>query len=169
MPPGSSVKKTKKWSPAALEDMADMVASLERVPKERRSELGYWLFERALGRTDPAIWARLARIGSRVPAYASAHYVVTPAVVEPWIEHLLRQNWDLLPTAKWGIIQLARKTEDRTRNINEALRQSVEQRLLKENTQSDWVRLVTEWVPPKESEQAAFLGEALPIGLRWLL
>jgi hypothetical protein len=165
-PSEKKLKKPKNIKPEALDDMLELAASLERVPAARRSELGSWVLERTWTDRDPRLWAALGRIGARVPAYASVHHVVSPSIAERWLDHLLREKWDELPTAAQAAVRLARVTDDRARDISERTRRDVAARLTKMGARPEWVRAVSEYVPVEQEERAAFFGEGLPVGLR---
>jgi DNA-K related protein/Hsp70 protein len=162
---GAGRKRPKK--PAlSLDDALDMASSLERVAPARRVELGGWILERTWTERDPRLWLAIGRIGARVPAYASAHHVVAPPAAERWLDHLLREKWDAVPTAALAATQLARRTGDRARDVGDAVRREVEQRLIAARADDAWVRAVREVVAVGEKERAAFFGDALPPGLR---
>ncbi len=159
-------KKPKGARPLADAEMLELASSLERIPAARRAELGGWIVERTWTDRDPRLWAAVARIGARVPAYASVDHVVAGAVVERWVDQLLREKWDGIPTAVDAAVQLARVTGDRARDLSEALRKSVAKRLTAAGASAEHVRAVSELVVVEEAERAAFWGEALPVGLR---
>jgi hypothetical protein len=161
-------KRPKAIRPEALDEMLEMAASLERVAPERRAELGDWIVERTWTRRDARLWVAVGKLGARAPTYASAHHVVAPAVVEPWLDHLLREKWDELPSAAEAAVHLARMTGDRARDIREALRREVERRLVRGGAREDWIKALREVVPLAEKDRAAFFGEGLPVGLRLL-
>jgi molecular chaperone DnaK (HSP70) len=164
-PSEAGLKKPKK--PAlSLDDALDLASSLERVAPARRFQLGGWVLERTWTDRDPRLWTALGRLGARVPAYASAHHVVSSHGVERWLDHLLREKWDLVPSAAQAAVQLARRTGDRARDVNDRVRRDVEQRLTAVGASEAWVRSVRDIVPLEESERAAFFGDALPPGLR---
>ena len=165
-PSEARLKKPRGWKAEAPDDLLELVSSLERLPPARRSELGGWILERTWTSREPRLWAALGRIGARVPAYASAHHVVSPVVAERWLEHLLREKWEGLPTAPQAAVQLARVTDDRARDVSERARREVERRLVKAGAREAEVRAVREYVPVAEAERAAFFGEGLPVGLR---
>jgi molecular chaperone DnaK (HSP70) len=164
-PSEKRLKKPKGWRAEAENDLLDLVSSLERVPAGRRSELGGWLLERTWTRKDPRLWAAIGRLGARVPAYASAHHVVGATVAERWLEHLLREKWNEMPSAPLAAFQLARRTGDRARDVGERTRAEVERRLAAVGANEAWLHAVREIVAPEESDRAAFFGEALPVGL----
>jgi len=167
-PSEKRLKKPKGWKPDALVEMLDMAASLERAPSSSRAELGAWVLEKTWTDRDPRWWAAIGRIGARVPAYASVHHVVSPTTAERWIDHLLREKWEEMPTAAAAAVQLARVTDDRARDVSARVRGEVEQRLVKVGAREAWVRAVREFLPVEESDRAAFFGEGLPLGLRLL-
>ncbi|HEY0468970.1 MAG TPA: heat-shock protein Hsp70, partial [Polyangiaceae bacterium] len=141
-------------------------ASLERVPAERRVALGDWLIERSYRDRDPRLWSALGRVGARVPGYASAHHVVPARSAESWLDHLLRERWHEVPTAAATAAQLARRTDDRARDIADSLRQEVIVRLEAIGASLDLIGCVRDFVPVVEAERAAWFGEELPVGLR---
>jgi hypothetical protein len=128
--------------------------------------LGDWLIERTFGDRDPRLWSAIGRIGARVPGYASAHHVVPRAVAERWLDHLLRERWHEVPSAAASAAQLARRTDDRNRDIAESLRAEVLRRLEGVRADAELVNVVREFVPVVEAERAAWFGEELPVGLR---
>ena len=167
-PSTARLKKPKGWKLEAESDLLDLASSLERVPPARRSELGGWILERTWTSRDPHLWAALGRLGARVPAYAGLHHVVSAMVAERWVDHLLREKWDTLPSAPEASVRLARVTGDRARDISERARREVERRLVTIGAKEPWIRAVREHVPVEEAERAAFFGEGLPVGLRLL-
>jgi molecular chaperone DnaK (HSP70) len=167
-PAEKRLKKPKGWKAEPFADVMDLGSSLERVPPGRRSELGGWLLERTWTERDPRIWAAIGRIGARAPAYASVHHVVSPSTATMWIDHLLREKWNEVPTAARAATEMARVVDDRARDVPERVRRDVERRLVAVGAKAEWVRAVREYVPVEEADRAAFFGEGLPVGLRLL-
>jgi molecular chaperone DnaK (HSP70) len=166
-PPELKAKRSKSLKAAdASFEMLELMASLERVPAERRKQLGDWLIEHTFRDHDPRLWSALGRIGARVPGYASAHHVVPPSAAETWLTHLLSERWHEVPTAAATAAQLARVTNDRARDVSPATRAEVVRRLEAVSAAHDLVAPVREFVPLEDSERAAWFGEELPIGLR---
>jgi hypothetical protein len=162
----AKMKKQKGARPLADPEMLEMVASLERVPSARRAELGGWILERTWTDRDPRLWEAIRRLGARVPAYASVDHVVLPAVVERWVEQILREKWDQVPAAAEAAIALSRVTGDRARDLSESVRKEVARRLAAAGADAGRVRPVLELVAVEEEERVAFWGESLPVGLR---
>ena len=161
------LKRSKSLKAAdASYDMLELLASLERVPADRRKQLGDWLIERTFQDRDPRLWSALGRVGARVPGYASAHHVVAPSAAENWLTHLLSERWHEVPTAAATAVQLARVTSDRARDIAPSVREEVARRLEAVKAEAELVAMVREHVPQVEAERAAWFGEELPVGLR---
>ncbi|NUP06167.1 MAG: Hsp70 family protein [Polyangiaceae bacterium] len=160
------MKKPKSFKPESSDyEILELLGHLERVPTPRRADLGAWILERTWTKRDPRLWAAIGRLGARVPAYASLHHVVSPVVVEKWIDHLLRDKWADLATAPRAACDMARFTGDRARDVSESVRNEVARRLERENADPGLVRAVREIVEVVEQERAAFYGERLPSGL----
>ena len=164
-PAGAGLKRPKKGV-LALEDALEMASSLERLVPPRRAELGGWVLERTWTDRDPRLWSAIGRVGARVPAYASVHHVVSASVAERWLDHLLREKWESVPTAASAAVALARKTGDRARDVSDRVAREVEKRLTAAAATTEQVRAVREVVRVGETERASFFGDALPIGLR---
>jgi len=161
------LKRSKSLKPAEFShELLELSASLERVPAPRRVALGDWLIERTYRDRDPRLWSALGRVGARVPGYASAHHVVPARNAENWLDHLLRERWHEVPTAAATAAQLARRTDDRARDIADSLREEVIRRLEAVSADAELIAYVRQFVPLVEAEQAAWFGEELPVGLR---
>jgi len=165
-PAEAKLKKPKGRPPEGRYEMLEMASSLERLPASRRGELGAWLLELTWTDRDPRLWAAIGRLGARIPAYASVDHVVSPPSVERWIDHLLREKWNEVPTAAEAAARMARFTEDRGRDLSERVRQEVARRLQALGTRPSWARAVIERVDLEERDRIAFFGEEIPVGLR---
>ncbi len=162
-----NLKRSKSLKPAEpTHELLELSASLERLPTEGRVALGDWLIERTFHDRDAKLWSAIGSIGARVPGYASAHFVVPARSAETWLDHLLRERWHEVPTAAVTAAQLARVTDDRTRDISSTLRTEVVRRLEAIQAEPSLVLSVKQFVPLVEAERAAWFGEELPAGFR---
>jgi hypothetical protein len=143
-----------------------MLASLERAGAARRAVLGDWIVEKTWTNDDARLWTAVARVGARVPLYASVHHVVPVRNAEAWIERLLRLKWDNVATAQHAAVQLARVTGDRARDVSERLRVEIAKRLTAMKANEAWIRAMHEAADVGEEERVAMFGEGLPIGLK---
>jgi hypothetical protein len=167
-PAEADLKKPRGFRPEAPAELLQFASWLERVPMDRRVELGNWVLERTWTSRDSGLWAALGRIGARVPAYASAHHVVPPRIAERWLDHALRERWDEVRSIPYCAASLARVTGDRARDVGSSLRDQIARRLEKVGAPPEWVHWVRELVEVQESDRAEVFGEELPVGLRLL-
>ena len=148
-------------------ELLELIGLFERVVTSKRVALGNALLERTWTQQEPRLWETIGRIGSRVPVYASAHFVVEPREVETWLEHLLRERWDKLPTACAAAARMTRMTGDRARDVSDATRREILLRMRRHQASDDLIRVVEQVVPVAASESVDQYGEELPVGLVW--
>jgi hypothetical protein len=148
-----------------------MLGSFELLNVRTKIELGRMLLEltpkRSLEATRPAmIWA-LGRVGARTPLYGPLNAVVPPDVVSKWLPSLLEFDFDK-PLQHLAVMQLARRTGDRFRDISESDRGRVLKWFDAEDASPQLCKLVREGGQLASTEQDLVFGEALPRGLRIL-
>ena len=147
--------------------MARLAGVLERLPAVRKVELGEVLLARLARKVEsPQLWWAVGRLGTRVPAYGSAHDVVPAATAAVWLERVLALDWRTVVPAAFAATLLARLSGDRERDLEEALRARVIQRLRVEKSPVSWVRMVEDIMELNETDTSRIFGEALPPGLR---
>lgn len=164
-PADLKLKKSKVFKTPEIPALWDLLSWLERVAPERRAALGQWLLDRTWTSRDPKNWEWLGRVGGREPVYASAHHVVRPRHAEAWLEHLLSESWDAMPSAPFAAVQLARRTNDRARDVNAAIRERVLARLAAAGASEIWLECVAHHVPNGPGGANPSFGEELPPGL----
>lgn len=147
-----------------------MLGSMELLQQSVRIELGEMiadLFHRAAFEAvrNALIWS-LGRIGGRVPVYGPLNLVVPAQQVSTWIDVLLRVGDLNDSTTQLTLMQLARRTHDRFRDIDHALRDRVADRMTSAGVKSHLITLITEGGSLESEEASQILGEALPVGLR---
>ena len=160
-------KSPRGFQGIVLPELLDLVGLFERLPVPDRVNLGNALIERTWTERDPRLWEAIGRIGSRVPLYASAHYVIAPRDAEDWIEQLMREKWDELPSAAKAAVNLSRMTGDRARDVSDNVRVEVIRRLERCKVPIAWLTSVSEATPVAVSESLSQYGEELPVGLVW--
>ncbi|MDS4029433.1 MAG: Hsp70 family protein [Candidatus Contendobacter sp.] len=159
--------KAAKDKAAGVEDMARLAAVLERLPATRKVELGELLLARLARKGEsPQLWWAVGRLGNRVPAYGSAHDVAPTAAAAAWLERVLALDWKAVAPAAFAATLLARLSGDRERDLDEAARAWVSQRLRAAKAPATWLRMVEEVVELDEADAGRVFGEALPPGLR---
>jgi len=156
--------------PLSYDDMVRLAASFEHLPATEKSQLGHWLLQRLqTNKTETqASWWALGRIGSRNPFYGHIENLVPVATVSEWLTAVLKQNWKKKPDAALAGVLLAQRTDDRGRDIDEALRAKVIQQLQASKAPALWLRMVAEVTALSEEESKMVLGDSLPSGLTLL-
>ncbi|MBL8367972.1 MAG: hsp70 family protein [Candidatus Accumulibacter sp.] len=167
----SEAGKARNRPPAPIsgshDDMLRLVASLERLPVERKIEVGDWLLERLSRASEkPLGWWALGRIGARQPFYGSTHQVVAAADACRWLEGLLAVDWKKLEPAAFAATQLARLTGDRSRDLPAEVREEVVARLTAIGASSHWIEQLRTVVELDKADERRAFGESLPAGLR---
>ncbi|NYE59105.1 molecular chaperone DnaK (HSP70) [Duganella sp. 1224] len=174
------------------EDMLRLGASLERIPGNYKAEIGAWMLDQLqkaskaavkaaanktragaadLARAEAAqgrfLWG-LSRVGARQPFHGSAHDVVDTAIVEQWLDEVLKLDWKKVEPAGFAAAHLARMTGDRSRDITDTLRADVLRRLQGVGAPANWIAMVREVVQLDQADEKRMLGDALPPGLKLL-
>jgi hypothetical protein len=150
-----------------LDEMARLAASLEHLPVAAKLELGGWILERlrdpALN-TGPWAWA-LGRLGTRELLFGGQQSVIPPEAAGAWLTELLRLNLGRIPGAAFAAAQMARRTEDRLRDLDPEYRRAAIEALRTTGASPRWVQFVEEVVVLDAADEAQALGDSLPLGL----
>ncbi|MEO8845528.1 MAG: Hsp70 family protein, partial [Kofleriaceae bacterium] len=169
-----STKQAKKLAEAkpSKQELAEMwraVASMERLQISIKAKLGDELITRMVsrkGREDGVhLWA-LSRLGARVPLYGPLDAVVPPAQVQTWMKSILTWDWPEPDKAAFPLAQLARRTGDRTRDLDDTTRAQLAEQLRLMPGGERAVVLVEHVVTLEAREERVALGDTLPAGLR---
>ncbi|CAE6841979.1 hsp70 family protein [Paraburkholderia aspalathi] len=154
-------------SKTGFTDMVRLSASLERIPVERKIELGESVLTRL---KKPAenhqSWWAVGRIGARRPFYGSAHSVVPPDIAALWLNTILALDWKKVDPAAFAAVQIARMTGDRSRDLPEDVRHAVVRKLEATNAPRAWITMVSETVELDDADEGRVFGESLPAGLK---
>ena len=104
-----------------------------------------------------------------MPLYGPANTVVRKEAAERWTHALLnhafaagRETGDAI----FALAQLARMANDRTRDLDPPLRETVIRRLIDLGAEENDLRPVREYHELESAQQVQALGDSLPIGLR---
>ncbi len=156
-----------KVGPQELREMWQVLGSCERLNPDAKADLGEELVHLVeKGRAaDQETWA-LARLGARTLLYGPANCVVRRDTAEAWSERLLRSEWKKPEATGFVMVQIARCTGDRTRDLDDGIRRRVAERLSPLPSGDRWARQVLEVVALEAKEQARILDESLPAGLQ---
>jgi molecular chaperone DnaK (HSP70) len=156
------------FSPHESLEVLRLLGALELLAGDVKIELGRRLVEllprKKLDAIRPAICWAIGRLGARQPAYGPLNTVVLAAEVGNWIEQMINIRGDGMQ--QFAIVNLARRTGDRFRDIDEESRQRVLDYLDGQAAGEHARMLVRDGGQLDIDEQGRVFGEALPKGLR---
>jgi hypothetical protein len=151
---------------------------MERLPVPHKIKLGDELIHRMdsrKGREDAVhLWA-LSRLGARVPLYGPLNLVVPASKVSAWLAPLLAWDWpepadpNAQAPAAFPLAQLGRKTGDRTRDLDDATRARLADKLRTMPGGERAAVLVEQVVALEAREERVALGDTLPAGLKMII
>jgi hypothetical protein len=138
-----------------------LLASLEHLLGSDRASLGDEVLSKIRKEPENAIWLwSLGRVGARIPLYGPLHSVVTPEIAREWLKVLLDLSAFTAATAS-AIALIARRTEDRSRDIDDAIRERTLSRLIAIGVDEEIIQLLSKYVPtdrPTGQTQSAASG-----------
>ncbi|MBK8974229.1 MAG: hsp70 family protein [Hahellaceae bacterium] len=153
----------------SYEDMVRLVASLERLPLDIKSDVAGWLATRLeKPRETPISWWALGRLATRVPFHGSAYNVIPRSQVFPWVAQMLKEDWRKNTAAAFAAVMVARPSEDRDQDIGPELRDTILSSLKSARAPDSWIKLAMESQALTEEASRQLYGEALPAGLKLL-
>lgn len=158
-----SQPKIKGIQPEGLDEMVRLAAALEHLDPEEKITLGDWLAPR-VATPGPWAWA-LGRVGARVPLYGSVHKAVDPDHASEWLNRLLDAHTRNIEGALFAAVQIARLTGDRTRDVDNPLRERALDAVRHAQAPQSWESLLREVVTMETADQARAFGDTLPAGL----
>ncbi|MBD7960200.1 Hsp70 family protein [Comamonas avium] len=155
-----------KASLGSYDDMLRLFAAMEAVPWSYRQEMGQWMLQR-LKRPDESVqtWWAIGRVAARQPLAANAHLVMPPAAAQEFLDATLQQDWRKNETAMFAAVQIARMTGDRARDVPDAVRQQVLEKMRASGAPERWVTLLEQVVQMQAEDQKRSLGDSVPPGL----
>lgn len=113
---------------------------------------------------DALLWA-IGRLASRRPIYGPLNTVVAPQDAGEILEALLRSE-SHLASRQLAVMQIAHRTEDRYRDLDDAVRRAAADWLMRSGAPEHYQQLVTEGGAIGGDEEAAVFGDSLPLGIR---
>ena len=167
--PPAARRRKPKGAPKkqGYDDMVRLAGSLERLPVDRKVEVGGWLLDRLRKKTESQqTWWAVGRLGARIPFYGSIHNTVPREVAAEWLEQVLALDWRSVTSAPFAATMLSRMSGDRERDLDQKILARVVQRLRTAKAPPSWVRMVKEVTELDEADEKRVFGESLPPGLR---
>lgn len=146
-----------------------LLGSLELLPGNIKLELGGLLVDllpkKKLETLRPALQWTLGRLGARQPLYGPLNTVLPAETAASWLQVFFNQTAPDAQTT-FAVVQLARKTGDRYRDIAERARRETLAWLESQQAAEHSLRLVRDGGALDAEEQSRAFGESLPKGLR---
>jgi hypothetical protein len=151
----------------SYEDMIKLVATLEHLPTDHKSQVIQWLLKR-LEKSSETItsWWAVGRIASRIPFHGSAHNVINKNQVQTWLPKLLNVDWKKNLQAAFAAVLMTRMSGDRSRDIDDDWRKKVVDKLSASKAPASWSEMVETVKELDEAETKKIFGEGLPVGLQ---
>jgi molecular chaperone DnaK (HSP70) len=143
-----------------------LLASLEHLLASTRALLGHELLAKIRREPEDAIWLwSLARLGARIPLYGPLHSVVAAEIAGEWVKVLVDLSSFTAVTGS-AIALIARRTDDRSRDIDDAIREQAISRLMALGSSEETIQFLLKYVPPERADAVRSFGESLPPGLQ---
>jgi molecular chaperone DnaK (HSP70) len=150
-----------------IPEMWRAAGSLERLDAQQKKLLGNRVIEELQdeGPSGPLFWAQ-GRIGARMLSHAAANCAAPAELAESWVKELLKIDAAGNPMALFALVSLSRKTGDTVRDISEALRAKVLDRLKKLGAGEHDLAAVREITELESSDRKMIFGDAPPPALK---
>lgn len=146
-----------------------LVASLERLDVNDKINLGKLALSELPRKKNeklrPALLWALGRLGTRQPAYGPLNTAVPVDQVCRWIDSLATLGL-AEPSLPLTVVQLARRTGDRFRDLPESARNKAADLVQSSAAPEHYSALITEGGKLDFEEEEAIFGDALPLGIR---
>ena len=113
---------------------------------------------------DNMFWA-LSRFGARELLYGSVDRVVPPKEVIKWINQVMKKTWRENDPVKNMVVQISRKTGDRTRDIDQESVSRIVEWMHERKAKDSLIRVINEKIEMAVKEKSTQFGEKLPAGL----
>ncbi len=155
-----------RTAPQEYLEMQMAAAGMERLAVKDKIRLGQLVLTDLQSKNPrpQQFWA-LSRIGARELLNGPIDRVIPPGLIQGWVEALITGNWADHGPVGQALLHLARKTGDRTRDMDSAVIDRINNRLSGSGFSSDQLRVLFEVIPLREQETSAIFGEGLPSGL----
>ncbi len=113
---------------------------------------------------DNLFWT-FSRMGSREMLYGSVDRVIPANEVMKWLNQIMKKTWHKNDPVENMVVQMARKTGDRTRDIDPESTKKITEWLESRNAKERTVAIINEKIEIAIAERSILFGEQLPAGL----
>jgi molecular chaperone DnaK (HSP70) len=160
------LKNKTRMPPQEVVELWMVAGNLERLLIKDKVRLAKALLPRIKSGKfqDRLLWT-LSRLGARDLLYGSVDRVVPPVEAGRWILQVIGQPWKKSDQVCFPVAEMARKTGDRTRDLDPGVADTVINWLKDRNAPSGLVKMVQEKTARAMADQSMQFGEKLPAGL----
>jgi hypothetical protein len=149
-------------------EMWRLLGSLELLSAAAKTELGGMLLDilpkKKMEPVQSAILWAIGRLGSRTPMYGPLNTIVSADTAARWLTTLMASRSED-SACQLAVMQLARRTDDRYRDLPETLRREATDWLKYSDAPPHFIELVRNGGSLENEEAGLVFGEALPKGL----
>lgn len=162
-------KKEREVSQHERNQLWRLLGHLERISVSEKERIGWWIAKAppSYGNDSVALSA-LARMGARELAYAPDTAMVSQAVANAWVEHLLKKAIPGNSYLDTALREIGRKTGDRLVQIDDLLRKNILDVFKKKLRKKAFIQPLLKAARLDDKELAEFTGETLPSGFVWV-
>ena len=154
-----------KFSPQEQTEFWMAAGNMERLLVKDKVALAKVLLPQLKpGRKQDRLFWTLARFGARELLYGSVDRVVPPAEVMRWISRVMKQKWKSQDPVHNLVAEMARKTGDRTRDLDTETIEKIIEWLQGSSIKNSLIKMLTEKTRMSLKEKSAQFGERLPAG-----
>ena len=155
-----------KISPQELVELWMAAGNMERLLVKDKVVLARYLLPMLKpGKKQDNMFWTLSRLGARELLYGSVDRVVPAKEVIKWINQVMKKTWQKNDPVDNLIVQVSRKTGDRTRDIDQENVLRICAWLRQRKAKDSFIRVINEKIDMAVKEQNAQFGEKLPAGL----
>ena len=159
-----------KLSPQELVELWMAIGNMERLLVKDKIALAQALLpilkqrKKSHKQQDNMLWT-LSRLGARHLLYGAVDRVVPSQEVIKWINQVMKMKWSKDASVENMIVQISRKTGDRTRDIDVENKDRIIKWLQERKVKSYFIKMLNEKNDMALKEKNIQFGEKLPNGL----
>jgi len=155
-------KRKTRINPSLFREMWRTAASLELLPTQTKAQMGDAVMDllKTGQMVEAAVWC-LSRLGARKLFNAPINLVVAPAVVNRWIESMLRLP--RTPSVLEALVRVGQQTGDTARDLSPVVLDSIRRALESSPQAASLLRELAGETDAAASSRT--FGEELPAGL----
>jgi molecular chaperone DnaK (HSP70) len=159
-------KQKVRMSPQERLELWMAAANMERLLVKDKVALGRALLKelRPKKAKPQQFWA-LSRLGARVLLYGPDDRVVPASEVAKWCRQLMERNWRSPVPVGAALAQMARRTGDRVRDLDEKLISQIMEWMTEHKIAPRHIRILREVRPVARVEENVQFGDTLPAGI----